>query len=514
MTTIKVQLSMDAWRHVFSYLDEKNERATGPILLNYRLVNKLFCQLALEAISSLRLGFSVSQTTKLTKKMSVMLARPSSLQSLEIVLRHNFQDFAAFYRLVSQCKELRRLSITVFCASSLDRDSPMISSSPSSLNSYGQGTTPITFLSSLGSTFHGLNGGGLCAIGQSCTKLEDFSLHISRSFTMQDGVTDFLRAFPQIRSLCVRPVESRGNVDVSPMILSSCRCVSPDTLSTIVLPELPPLRKLERLDGSLLSQHPWRVAVSQLSSLREITWRCRVSDVHVKSFAELCKGRPISLSLTKLELLSEHQPAGRDDDDDDFEASTNDVTTTNGTHAMTDSRVILAPRTVTDSGLKYVLETFTNLQHLSISCANVSFSAPGIVASLGRLHKLEVLEFNLCTLFFLADRPQVEEWLLYTLPLLPRTLKHVSMRSCIVPVSGGASAASRRFLDELGVFIMTAFMQALPSLVDVKVDFAAGVPLDDINGFDDDDEYVEWDGNDEYNDDGNIMWDIDEQAGW
>ena len=42
---------MDAWRHVFSYLDENNERTTGPIVLNYRLVNKLFCQLALEAIS-------------------------------------------------------------------------------------------------------------------------------------------------------------------------------------------------------------------------------------------------------------------------------------------------------------------------------------------------------------------------------------------------------------------------------------------------------------------------------
>ena len=394
MTTKKIQLSVDAWRHVFSYLDEKNERTTGPILLNYRLVNKLFCQLSLEAISSLRLGFSVSQTIKLTKKMSVMLARPSSLQSLEIVLRHNFQDFAAFYQLVSQCKELRRLSITVFCASSLDRDSPILSSSPSSINSFGHGTTPTTFLSNLGRTLHGLNGGGLCAIGQSCTKLEDFSLHISRSFTMQDGVTDFLRAFPQIRSLCVRPVESRGNVDVSPMILSSGRCVSPDnTCSTLVLPELPPLRKLERLDGSLLSQHPWREAVSQLSSLREITWRCRVSDVHVKSFAELCKGRPIASTLTKLELLSEHQPAGREDDEDDFEGSANGITTSNGAHALADNRVTLAPRTVTDSGLKYVLETFTNLQHLSISCANVSLSAPGIVASLGRLHKLEVLEF-------------------------------------------------------------------------------------------------------------------------
>ena len=507
---------MDAWRHVFSYLDENNERTTGPIVLNYRLVNKLFCQLALEAISSLRLGFSVSQTIKLTKKMSVMLARPSSLHSLEIVLRHNFQDFAAFYRLVSQCKELRRLSITVFCASSLDRDSPMISSSPSSLNSYGHGTTPTTFLSSLGNTLHGLNGGGLCAIGQSCTKLEDFSLHISRSFTMQDGVTDFLRAFPQIRSLCVRPVESRGKVDVSPLLLSSGLCVSPDNLSTIVLPELPPLRKLERLDGSLLSQHPWRIAVSQLSSLREITWRCRVSDIHVKSFAELCKDRPIALSLTKLELLSEHQPAGREDDeDDDIEGTINDATTAaNGIHALIHGRTILAPRTVTDSGLKYVLETFINLQHLSISCANVSLSAPGIVVSLGRLHQLEVLEFNLCTLFFLADRARVEEWLLYTLPLLPRTLKYVSMRSCIVPVSGGASAASRRGLDELGIFIMTSFMQALPSLIDIKVDFAAGVPLDDINGFDDDDEYVEWDGNDEYNDDGDIMWEIDEQSGW
>jgi len=333
--TRRPTLSMDMWRAVFEFVDSDQQ------VLRYRLVNKQFSQLALETISSLRLGYSMADTVKLTRKMSILLARPFALRSLDIVLRHTFQDFAAFYRLVSSCKELRRLSITVFCASSLDRDSPMLSSSPSSFGSPGNSVllahgNPLS--PPQGYTTGGLNGAGLCAIGANCAKLEDFSLHISRSFTMQDGVTDFLSAFPHIKSLCVRPVESRGNVDVSPArspALMANACATPLRAPA---PALSTLRRLEKLDGSLLSQvcllcadsftppprcvhprealfftpthsmplsfptwqHPWRVAVSQLTTLKDLTWRCRVSDVHVQSFTQLCRGQPIASTLEKV----------------------------------------------------------------------------------------------------------------------------------------------------------------------------------------------------------------------
>ena len=106
-------LSLDTWRAVFEFLDSDQQQ----YFLRYRLVNKQFAHLALETISALRLGYSMADTVKLTRKMSILLARPFALRSLDIVLRHTFQDFTAFYRLVSSCKELRRLSITVFCAS-------------------------------------------------------------------------------------------------------------------------------------------------------------------------------------------------------------------------------------------------------------------------------------------------------------------------------------------------------------------------------------------------------------
>ena len=47
-------------------------------------------------------------------------------------------------------------------------------------------------------------------------------------------------------------------------------------------------------------QHPWRVAVSQLTTLKDLTWRCRVSDVHVQSFTQLCRGQPIASTLEKV----------------------------------------------------------------------------------------------------------------------------------------------------------------------------------------------------------------------
>ena len=99
--------------------------------------------------------------------------------------------------------------------------------------------------------------------------------------------------------------------------------------------------------------------------------------------------------LLQLELASEHQPVGNDDQDEDEDEGTHlDPSTHAEGGAGAPSALVgagrLAPRTVTDAGLACVLDTFTQLTHLSVSCADVTLAAPGIVHKLGALTRLQV----------------------------------------------------------------------------------------------------------------------------
>jgi hypothetical protein len=97
--------------------------------------------------------------------------------------------------------------------------------------------------------------------------------------------------------------------------------------------------------------------------------------------------------LSQLELASEHQPVGNDDQDEDHDAHLDPPTPAEGGAGAPTALVgagRLAPRTVTDAGLACVLDTFTHLTHLSVSCADVTLAAPGIVNKLGALTRLQV----------------------------------------------------------------------------------------------------------------------------
>ena len=394
--TINIDMSTDIWRLIFLYLDEPcTDVKNCPIILSYRLVSRKFAYLALEAIQTVK----VRQQNNL--KIGILLSRPSSVQNLEVILRQNFREFSHLYDLVGNCRKLSRLSITVFGSGNSNQ-----SNGQQLLSSNGQ-QNPGSL-----SSVVGLDGSGLRYIGEKCRNISELNLHMCRAYELQDGMTEFLSAFPNLKSLCVRPVESCGFVDVRP----------PADFGSEQTSRHPShwLARLESMDGNLLSQRRWRHAAACLPALKSLTWRCQVTDIHLKEFSLLCKGNPIAVQLEHLYLASEHQPAG------DLEQ---DRTTFANTDPLDPS---LLPHDLTDVGLSYALQTFRSLRYLSITNTQVSLTTPGIMAQISELTQLEELHFDLCAVLCQADRGRLDVWLTRSLPLFPRSLRSISMRACKV----------------------------------------------------------------------------------
>jgi hypothetical protein len=263
-------------------------------IMNYRLVNKSFSSLILQNLKRVKISSS-------SQAMGVLLRLPFALRRFDIIIRQGFDD-TDLYRLISQCKELNQLTFHVL------------------------GNKSLNVL-------------GLQLIGENCTKLQEFELHMNNH--IQDSVSDFLSSFSNVSKLSLRPLESCGHIAILP-------------------PQVMPIHQwhnLTSIGGNLISHPSWRKELAKLPSLQSITWNCSISDFDVSEFCDVCKGLSICQTLESLDFIAEFQP--------------------NAANYEREAMCLL-----TDVGLCSVLDTFEHLKHLNLHYTNVSLTAAGAVISI------------------------------------------------------------------------------------------------------------------------------------
>jgi hypothetical protein len=129
--------------------------------------------------------------------------------------------------------------------------------------------------------------------------------------------------------------------------------------------------------------------VALLPNLQSYTEICSCNDQVIQTFTDDCKDRPIAYNLTTFHIF-----------DSNYSCNDNDI-----------------------SSLLVILQTFPNIQHVTLRHSRVTLSDVETLHALNQAKKLETLDLQGNRMFSGGVPHLVDEWLRTCLPMLPKSLK-------------------------------------------------------------------------------------------